>query len=71
MFCLILNAVCLELQVLKKHFGVTFEHVPPIAACHRVEGQSTECSEPVKELCHSIPGTACAILEQPDLGCPQ
>ena len=69
-FCLILYAVCLELHVLKKHSGTTFEHVPPIGACHRVEGQGTECLEPVQKLWRSIPGTACALLEQPDLGCP-
>ena len=37
---------CLELQVSKKHPGITFEHVPPTEACHRGEGQ---------ELCRSIP----------------
>ena len=40
-FCSILYAVCLELQVSKKYSSITFEHVPPTAACHRVQGQGT------------------------------
>ena len=52
MFCSKLYAVCLEMQVFRQHSNITFEHVPPSAACHRVEGQGMEWSEPVQELCH-------------------
>ena len=37
------------MQVSKKYSIKTFEHVPPIAACHRVEGQGTGWS--VQGLC--------------------
>ena len=40
-FCSILYTVCLELQASKKYSSITFEHVPPTAASHRVEGQVT------------------------------
>ena len=65
-FCSILCTVCLELQVSKKYSSITFEHVPPTATCHRVEGQGTGWSKTVQELCRSIPETTCALLGQPD-----
>ena len=70
-FCSILCAPCVELQVWKKYSSITFEHVPPTTACHRVVGPGTGWFETVQDLCRSIPVTARALLGQPDVGCPR